>query len=112
MCAKFLFAGILAVQCVIHMFVDIQATPVQLMGKEVELSKKFVDYILPDPEFQHDLKEFVFNDIQPNRAKRQAEQYPEEFEPPKPGFFDRAAKFITELLQRFLKWVNTDENKK
>lgn len=27
-----------------------------------------------------------------------------------PGFFDRAAKFIMDLLQRFLKWVNTDSN--
>lgn len=26
------------------------------------------------------------------------------------GFFDRAAKFIMDLLQRFLKWVNTDSN--
>lgn len=26
------------------------------------------------------------------------------------GFFDRAARFIMDLLQRFLKWVNTDSN--
>ncbi|XP_044756864.1 uncharacterized protein LOC123315284 [Coccinella septempunctata] len=24
------------------------------------------------------------------------------------GFFDRAAKFVMEVLQRFLKWINTD----
>lgn len=24
------------------------------------------------------------------------------------GFFDRAAKFMMEVLQRFLKWINTD----
>lgn len=26
------------------------------------------------------------------------------------GFFDRAAKFMMDLLQRFLKWINTDSN--
>lgn len=25
------------------------------------------------------------------------------------GFFDRAAKFVMEVLQRFLRWVNTEE---
>lgn len=24
------------------------------------------------------------------------------------GFFDRAAKFVMEVLQRFLKWINSD----
>lgn len=27
----------------------------------------------------------------------------------KPGFLDRAAKVLMELLQRFLKWINTDD---
>ncbi|KAJ8966560.1 hypothetical protein NQ314_003455 [Rhamnusium bicolor] len=26
------------------------------------------------------------------------------------GFFDRAAKFVVDLLQRFLKWINSDSN--
>lgn len=26
------------------------------------------------------------------------------------GFFDRAARFIMDLLQRFMKWINTDSN--
>lgn len=26
------------------------------------------------------------------------------------GFFDRAAKFVVDLLQRFLRWINTDSN--
>lgn len=26
------------------------------------------------------------------------------------GFFDRAAKFMMDLLQRFLKWINSDSN--
>lgn len=25
------------------------------------------------------------------------------------GFFDRAARFVMEVLQRFLRWVNTDK---
>lgn len=28
----------------------------------------------------------------------------------KPGFFDRAAKVVMELLQRFLKWINTQDD--
>ncbi|XP_060520932.1 uncharacterized protein LOC132698729 [Cylas formicarius] len=49
------------------------------------------------------------------RLKRQAEfdineQDFEEGDQQKPGFFDRAAKFVVDLLQRFLKWINTDGN--
>lgn len=29
---------------------------------------------------------------------------------PQEGFFNRAAKFVMELLQRFLKWVNQPDN--
>lgn len=28
--------------------------------------------------------------------------------PSEGGFFDRAAKFVMEVLQRFLKWINSD----
>lgn len=50
------------------------------------------------------------------RHVRQAEEteFPEgeqdlgDAPPNKEGFFDRAAKFVMEVLQRFLKWVNAD----
>lgn len=29
-------------------------------------------------------------------------------QPSEGGFFDRAAKFVMEVLQRFLKWINSD----
>lgn len=32
----------------------------------------------------------------------------EPVQPSEGGFFDRAAKFVMEVLQRFLKWINSD----
>ncbi|XP_018323637.1 uncharacterized protein LOC108735914 [Agrilus planipennis] len=47
------------------------------------------------------------------RNKRQVEQLDtnldnQSSEEEQPGFFDRAAKFVVELLQRFLRWINSD----
>lgn len=47
-----------------------------------------------------------------SRSVRQAEEEDVDEQdvdtPKQDGFFDRAAKFVMEVLQRFLKWVNSD----
>jgi len=49
-----------------------------------------------------------------DRVKRQSEVDTNDTEfldaEKQPGFFDRAAKFVLELMQLFLRWINTDDS--
>jgi len=49
-----------------------------------------------------------------DRVKRQSEVDTNDTEfldnEKQPGFFDRAAKFVLELMQRFLRWINTEDS--
>lgn len=74
-----------------------------------------MEFLREDREF-HGLLEhprLVVNDI--FREKRQIAEgrdmdgMDDQDKPKEAGFFDRAAKFVMEVLQRFLKWVNSSD---
>lgn len=79
------------------------------------LAKKFIQFLKEDKSINFELS--VNNG---GRRKRAAPSTVNpmsleaiDLNPPtqeNPGFFDRAAKFVVELLQRFLRWINTDNN--
>ncbi|XP_057656764.1 uncharacterized protein LOC130894163 isoform X1 [Diorhabda carinulata] len=84
-----------------------------------DLEKSVVEFLSHDKQFLSALQHSGLIDEGHGpltRQKRQSEvpemdiDQSEDVEdvPPKDGFFDRAAKFIVDLLQRFLKWVNSD----
>lgn len=75
-----------------------------------------MEFLREDREFHGllDQPRLVVNDVL--RYKRQAKDAIDidnidmgDDQAKQPGFFDRAAKFVMEVLQRFLKWINTDE---
>ncbi|KAJ3662322.1 hypothetical protein Zmor_006677 [Zophobas morio] len=79
------------------------------------LEQKFVEFLQQDKELSSLLQNA---NAVPHTLSRNVRQAEEDFGSdgneaddagePKPGFFDRAAKFVMEVLQRFLKWINTD----
>ncbi|KAI4470525.1 hypothetical protein MML48_1g04735 [Holotrichia oblita] len=84
-----------------------------LDAKDSDLVNEFVDFLRNDKELSTALKN-EFGSHPSDRRKRQTElddmninldEIPQEKQD---GFFDRATKFMMELLQRFLKWINTD----
>ncbi|ERL86840.1 hypothetical protein D910_04243 [Dendroctonus ponderosae] len=71
--------------------------------------KNIADYLRHNKEALKELKQLGFDDhASLGRVKRQStveiDTNDAEIEEEKPGFFDRAAKFVVELLQRFLRW--------
>ncbi|XP_066256230.1 uncharacterized protein [Euwallacea similis] len=79
------------------------------------LEKSLAEYLSHDKDLLHDLKELGFDEkAAPARAKRQSDLDNNDAEllgeEGKPGFFDKAAKFVMELLQKFLRWINTDDS--
>lgn len=79
--------------------------------------QEFAEFLHEDPEFSAALDKINSNEGHLVRNRRQAtgpggtqELDDDDQGKEKPGFFDRAAKFVTELLQRFLKWINSSEN--
>lgn len=81
--------------------------------KDSDLVNEFVDFLRNDKELSAALQnEFASQPL--DRQKRQTElddmninldEIPQQKQD---GFIDRATKFMMELLQRFLKWINTD----
>ncbi|RZC34615.1 hypothetical protein BDFB_005833, partial [Asbolus verrucosus] len=84
--------------------------------KEQDLRKSFVEFLQQDKELSALLEKTNFESGPAlTRNVRQAEEVDmsedqeQDVETAKQeGFFDRAAKFVMEVLQRFLKWINTD----
>lgn len=88
----------------------------ELPKTKQELIRNFVEFIQDDKEIGP-LLDKMNADQQLIRNRRQSEdggasvEGNSEVEPAQPsegGFFDRAAKFVMEVLQRFLKWINSD----
>lgn len=106
MVAKLCFVLVLVALVICHTSVAApQATKQEL------LEKSLADYLKHDKELIHDLEELGFG---ADRVKRQSEVDTNDTEfldaEKQPGFFDRAAKFVLELMQRFLRWINTDDS--
>lgn len=77
--------------------------------------RNFVEFIQDDKEIGPILEKMnAENQLIRNRRQTEddgASAEGGEVEPAPPsegGFFDRAAKFVMEILQRFLKWINSD----
>ncbi|XP_018577879.1 uncharacterized protein LOC108916155 [Anoplophora glabripennis] len=110
MAAKLIFVvGLLVVS-----LVAVLGAPKPL--KEEDLQKSVIEFLKQDKQFITEFEKMKLlgnGEGLPLRNRRQTEMddnIPDSAEDEKPGFFDRAAKFIVDLLQRFLKWVNTDSN--
>ncbi|KAJ8919743.1 hypothetical protein NQ315_006272, partial [Exocentrus adspersus] len=112
MAAKYFFL----VALVAVLLVAVLGAPKPVKSDE-DLKKSVVEFLKQDREFMSQLRNAKLigarDDVFSLRNRRQAET--EEVDPnidvdEKPGFFDRAAKFIVDLLQRFLKWINSDSN--
>ncbi|KAK5640408.1 hypothetical protein RI129_011219 [Pyrocoelia pectoralis] len=92
------------------------ANALALPSRKDDLAERFIDFLKEDGEFQNVIKHVAFEENHLERRRRQADRDIDggdmEVDNPKPGFFDRAAKFVTELLQRFLKWVNSNDDRK
>ncbi|KAB0792056.1 hypothetical protein PPYR_14017 [Photinus pyralis] len=83
-------------------------------ARKDDMAERFIDFLKDDREFQNVIKH-AFDENHLERRRRQADIDIDdgmEVETKKPGFFDRAAKFVSELLQRFLKWVNSSDDRK
>ncbi|KAG5900646.1 hypothetical protein JTB14_005920 [Gonioctena quinquepunctata] len=85
---------------------------------EQDLKQSVVEFLTQDKEFLAAVEgsqALVKNPVALVRQRRQSEV--DEMgidtidqEAKTDGFFDRAAKFVVDLLQRFLKWINSDSN--
>ncbi|XP_019866494.1 uncharacterized protein LOC109595554 [Aethina tumida] len=79
---------------------------------DTDLTKAFADFLKHDKQFNSALEKT--GEHEQIRVRREAELSVDGMDVmqngEQPGFFDRAAKFVVELLQRFLKWINTDSN--
>lgn len=94
-----------------------QAPVHELPQTKLDLIRNFVEFIQDDKEIGPVLDK-LNADEQLIRNRRQAEEEGgasaegadgEGAAPPQEGgFFDRAARFVMEILQRFLKWINSD----
>nr|XP_022917302.1 uncharacterized protein LOC111426799 [Onthophagus taurus] len=83
--------------------------------KDGDLAEKFIGFLEQDKQFQNLMSKFEEDPDALTRQKRQTinemeddEDVFTEVKKPNDGFMDRAAKFVMELLQRFLKWINTE----
>lgn len=94
-------------------------SPVPIQQENKALEKTFSAFLQQDKQFLRAVREDggeLENLMKSLRIRRDAEedQFEVDMNPEdgdkKDGFFDRAAKFVMELVQRFLKWINTDSN--
>ncbi|CAH1366437.1 unnamed protein product [Tenebrio molitor] len=100
--------------CLVLIILECTLAAPQNSRKEQDLKKSFVQFLQQDKELSALLGKINFDDPRAlSRSIRQAEE--DDFSPEQDvettkqeGFFDRAAKFVMEVLQRFLKWVNSD----
>ncbi|KAF2898560.1 hypothetical protein ILUMI_07631 [Ignelater luminosus] len=114
-CVLFVFV-LSAVACLQFVFAAPNPNPSALKERE-NLVQEFAEFLHEDPEFSAALDKISWNEDHLVRNRRQAsgpgtQEIDDSYDQPneKPGFFDRAAKFVTELLQRFLKWINNSDN--
>lgn len=78
--------------------------------------EKFVEFLHEDKEFAGLLENPSFlvnggvvrNRRQADNPGMDIDDIDQLDKPKEAGFFDRAAKFVMEVLQRFLKWINSD----
>ncbi|KAF7267203.1 uncharacterized protein LOC143198826 [Rhynchophorus ferrugineus] len=83
------------------------------------LEHSIAEYLRHDQQLVQELKQLGFDDAALQNADRPKRQSGFEIEMnnddvndqnKQPGFFDRAAKFVVEVLQRFLRWINTENS--
>nr|XP_023022976.1 uncharacterized protein LOC111511197 [Leptinotarsa decemlineata] len=99
-------------------FVIVLGAP-RAINSEKDLERSIVKFLAQDKEFLRTLEKATELVEGPGdgllRQKRQSEVDEMSIdsidkEEKSEGFFDRAAKFVVDLLQRFLKWINSDSN--
>ncbi|XP_023022976.2 uncharacterized protein isoform X1 [Leptinotarsa decemlineata] len=99
-------------------FVIVLGAP-RAINSEKDLERSIVKFLAQDKEFLRTLEKATELVDGPGdgllRQKRQSEVDEMSIdsidkEEKSEGFFDRAAKFVVDLLQRFLKWINSDSN--
>ncbi|CAH1968053.1 unnamed protein product [Acanthoscelides obtectus] len=85
---------------------------------EKDFENAIVQFLSQDIEFLNTLEKAAMIEPHSFRHRRQAEvdsmdidnTTDEVDQQGGDGFFDRAAKFVVDLLQRFLKWINSSDN--
>ncbi|KAL3274766.1 hypothetical protein HHI36_019552 [Cryptolaemus montrouzieri] len=93
----------------------VRTVPLSPPQTQQELIDDFAKFLKEDKEVALALKKLDFEELK-SRSRRDAiddgmmdvETISGDKNPSQEGFFDRAAKFVMEVLQRFLKWINTD----
>ncbi|CAH1098993.1 unnamed protein product [Psylliodes chrysocephalus] len=110
---------VLFVACLALVALSVVSGAPRAMKNEDDLKRSVVEFLSQDKEFLGALEHsgLIDNGLTAlTRQKRQSEVTGMEIddnvdEAPQPdGFFDRAAKFVVDLLQRFLKWINSSDN--
>ncbi|CAG9856110.1 unnamed protein product [Phyllotreta striolata] len=108
--------AVLATSLVLLVLSSVSGAP-RAINNEEDLKRSVVEFLSQDKEFLGALEHSGLIDNSVARQKRQSEMDIDingegdvEEVPQKDGFFDRAAKFVVDLLQRFLKWINSSEN--
>ncbi|KRT78618.1 hypothetical protein AMK59_177 [Oryctes borbonicus] len=109
-----MFRTVFCITLCLYIFNEVSGKPTNLLdSKNGNLVNEFVEFLHHDKELSAALeKEFSSQSLSRQRRQTEADdmnmnldEVPQEKQD---GFFDRAAKFMMELLQRFLKWVNTE----
>ncbi|GJQ67832.1 hypothetical protein Trydic_g16598 [Trypoxylus dichotomus] len=109
-----MFRIVLCITLCLYIFNDVSGKPASLLNSEKgDLVNEFVEFLRHDKELSAALeKEFTSQTLSRQRRQLEADdmnmnldEVPQEKQQ---GFFDRAAKFMMELLQRFLKILNPD----
>ncbi|XP_028146296.1 uncharacterized protein LOC114339811 isoform X1 [Diabrotica virgifera virgifera] len=105
----------LLVLCLVVVAITVVSGAPRAIKNEDDLKRSVVEFLSQDKEFLTALEHSGLVDVQHDHLSRQKRQADVDMDidgdvedVPKEGFFDRAAKFVVELVQRFLKWINTD----
>ncbi|KAK4872793.1 hypothetical protein RN001_014822 [Aquatica leii] len=108
--------GLILVLCLMYAFSKPQESVVEKSGLTSEQKRQIRDRLIKFVEIEdiddNDVRRFALDENNFHRIKRQSNKEDTFEEQEKPGFFDRAAKFLTQLLQRFLKWINSSDDKR
>ncbi|KAF5305853.1 hypothetical protein FQR65_LT07592 [Abscondita terminalis] len=113
MCIRFLCGALVVILCLAYASSKPQPSVIDQSGLTIEQKRQYRDLLVKFLEIPDVLGDGPVYENNLHRLKRElTNENEEDTETPKPGFFDRAAKFITELLQKFLKWVNSSDDKK
>lgn len=87
--------------------------PLENSNNKHDLAEKFVEFLKQDEQLSGLLQNGKLHEAVRNRRATSMESAEIDTTTldtaDAGGFFDRAAKFVMEVLQRFLRWVNTDE---